>query len=249
MTINFILFYIVDSIDKSNSFKMELPEILIIAFIIFLWLLTIRKFIKQFERIRTTHYREIPYSYRTKKMNDNKIIIAKHETDSIIHAIPFKTTRSKSLPSDQYKDKNKANPSSVNSSPEKNRDEICGNNFQRKSISSHQLFNTNDSIGMKNSDSLSPIIIKFDSSPKKIGSMKFSTNAFNDNYSKPSFVYVKNETRDLINPFLIPPIVRRSLLDLHRRSAEHITIQMIQKDCKLNNDRAEKDDVFIESHV
>ena len=235
---------------------MEIPEILIIGVIIFLWLLSIKKFTKQFERIRTTHYREIPYSYHAKKIND-KITIVKHETDSIIHAASYKTSRSKSLPSDQYKiiddneTKNTAS-NSENSSPQyrKKDDKLQINKIklQRKSISNQQLFISNaqnSPLKSKNSDSLSPIIIEFDASPKKLGSISaFDTNS--------KYLY-SQQNRNLINPLLIPPVVRRSLLDLHRRSAEHLAMQMPQKEFSSyfhkSCDRVDKSDVFIESNV
>jgi hypothetical protein len=211
---------------------MEIPEILIIGVIILLWLLSIKKFTKQFERIRTTHYREIPYSYHATKINDNKITIVQHETDSIIHAATYKTSRSKSLPSDQYKiiddnetNKNKSSSNSENNSPQNKKNEL---KLKRISISNCAL----------KSDSLSPIVVEFDASPKKLGS-----------------ICTFNIKSNLINPLLIPPIVRRSLLDLHRRSAEHLAIQMPHRDYPIDTyfhkscDRVNKTEVLVESNV
>ena len=215
---------------------MEIPEIIIIALIIILWLLSIKKFIKQFERIRTTHYREIPYSYYSKKINDNKITIVKRETDSIIHIAPQKISRSRSLPSNQFQNKSISeknfdiNNKNTNNSPSTTHIQNSSNqiynsfNLKRKSISNNELCKQSSIsspfksliLNKKNADSLSPIIFEFDASPKKIVQSKDSN--LHENPTR--FLFSPN--KNLINPLLIPPIVRRSLLDLHRKSAEHL---------------------------
>ena len=69
----------------SNGYNIRLPEIIIIAFILLIWLLSLRKFTKSFEKIRTTHYREIPYKYRIKDVeNLNHVHIASNQKDGII---------------------------------------------------------------------------------------------------------------------------------------------------------------------
>lgn len=58
----------------TNGYFIRLPELIVIGFILMLWILALRKFFKNFDKIRTTHYREIPYKYRIKDPeNLNKV--------------------------------------------------------------------------------------------------------------------------------------------------------------------------------
>ncbi len=231
-----------NEVEKDTIYKMEIPEIIIIILIIFLWFLSIRKFTKQFERIRTTHYREIPYSYQSKTFNENKITIVKRETDSVIYAAQPKLTRSKSFPSDQINNSNSNNSGFKNNSKNCSTEAINYKEFtsnhsinnnvcRKKSTSNTQIYVAEYSTRplsktvKTTSGSLSPILVEFDCSPKKFNSGLISSTLNETNIHSN---YLMPINSNLINPSLIPPIVRRSLLDLHRRSVEHVTSSQIQ---------------------
>lgn len=69
----------------TNDYYIRLSEIIIIVFILILWILSLRKFFKHFEKIRTTHYREIPYKYRLKDPeNLSKVRVCRYPSQSVI---------------------------------------------------------------------------------------------------------------------------------------------------------------------
>lgn len=69
----------------SNDYYIRLSEVIIIVFILILWILSLRKFFKNFDKIRTTHYREIPYKYRVKDPeNLNKIRVCRYPSQGVI---------------------------------------------------------------------------------------------------------------------------------------------------------------------
>ena len=52
--------------DFSNGYPLTYSEILILLFMLCFWLFAVRKFITSFNKIRTTHYREINHKYKVK---------------------------------------------------------------------------------------------------------------------------------------------------------------------------------------
>ncbi len=69
----------------SDGYYLKLTEVLIIAGIILFWLMAIRKFTKNFDKIRTTHYREIPYKYKLKDVeNLSAVNVTPNSKDGVI---------------------------------------------------------------------------------------------------------------------------------------------------------------------
>lgn len=74
---------------RKTEFENEhgISEIVIIILIIFAWICSIIKFIKNFEMLSTTHYREIPYKMCQKDpANLGKIKICNDENECVIYA-------------------------------------------------------------------------------------------------------------------------------------------------------------------
>lgn len=69
----------------TNGYYIRVSEIFIIVFILLFWLLSLRKFTRNFDKIRTTHYREIPYKYKVKDVeNINNVNITSSAKDGVI---------------------------------------------------------------------------------------------------------------------------------------------------------------------
>lgn len=67
----------------SSGYNIRFSEILIIIGILIFWLIAVRKFSKSFDKIRTTHYREIPYKYKTKDLeNPTSLHSSQKETEA-----------------------------------------------------------------------------------------------------------------------------------------------------------------------
>lgn len=85
----------------SNEFSSEMrtPEICVIILILCLWVLSLRKLVKHFDKLSSTHYREIPYKYRLKDPeNIANIKIVNNQNESVIYSRdPVKSLRSKSI--------------------------------------------------------------------------------------------------------------------------------------------------------
>lgn len=179
------------AIDNFDLGKIDLAEIIIIVIILALWFLMIRKFIKKFDTIRTIHYREIPYSYHQKNLSEqNRNKVTKQEQETMIHISPLKEYRKSLGPLIIEKDDNDIN--------------LNGNNsFSLDYLNRRSVLN-------------SPSLINYKSSPRI-----FRQIAYNDEYVDRSSIGTDGTTRhgsmnNLIDPLLIPSIVRRSLLDLHK---------------------------------
>jgi hypothetical protein len=205
-------------IDNLEIGKMDITEIIIIFFILALWFLMVRKFIKKFETIRTTHYREIPYSYHQKNLSDqNRIKIIKQEQESMIHISPLKISR-KSI-----------GPLIV----EKNENELS---FDNNDV----ILTRNNSFSLDNINKLSvqnlSSIIKYNSSPRIVRQI-----AYNDEYIDRLSIGTDGtkhgSMNNLIDPLKIPSIVRRSLLDLHRGIEKQTNYRQKMK----QNDRTKSD--------
>lgn len=50
----------------SNGYYIRFWELVIVIFVIILWVLSLYRFIKHFDKLRITHHREIPYKLRQK---------------------------------------------------------------------------------------------------------------------------------------------------------------------------------------
>jgi len=90
-----------DSEMASNEFSTEMhtPEVLVIILILCLWVLSLRKLVKHFDKLRSTQYREIPYKYQLKDPeNIANVKIVNNQNESVIYSRdPVKSLRSKSI--------------------------------------------------------------------------------------------------------------------------------------------------------
>lgn len=90
-----------DSGLASNEFgtEMHTPEVVVIILILCLWVLSLRKLVKHFDKLRSTQYREIPYKYRLKDPeNIANVKIVNNQNESVIYSRdPIKSLRSKSI--------------------------------------------------------------------------------------------------------------------------------------------------------
>lgn len=69
----------------SEGYHIKITEVFIILGIILFWLMAIRKFTKNFDKIRTTHYREIPYKYKLKDVeNLDAVNVTSNQKDGVI---------------------------------------------------------------------------------------------------------------------------------------------------------------------
>lgn len=85
---------------SSNEFgtEMHMPELLVILLILCLWVLSLRKLVKHFDKLRSTTT-QIPYKYRLKDPeNIGSVKIVQATNDSVIYSRdPVKSLRSKSI--------------------------------------------------------------------------------------------------------------------------------------------------------
>lgn len=85
----------------SNEFSTEMhtPELIVIILILCLWVLSLRKLVKHFDKLSSTQYREIPYKYQLKDPeNIANIKIVNNQNESVIYSRdPIKSLRSKSI--------------------------------------------------------------------------------------------------------------------------------------------------------
>jgi hypothetical protein len=202
---------------------MGTTEIVIIVIIVAIWGLSIRKFIKKFERIRTTHYREIPYNFRFQQSNLNQLRIVKEE-EQIFPIEPIKVERSRSIISRDVKplsfDLAKAGVESKRSFNETfknhhknpcdrpNRPET---NMRFFDVDSHFKFDPMPS---------STLLLDMDTNPVRI--KKSAQVKSNQDLNSAVQEHLSTELNDTS---LIQAIVRRSLLDLHRKSMINISNQ------------------------
>ena len=184
---------------------MRLPELIVIMIILALWALSLRKFVKNFDKIRTTHYREIPYKYKDPQ-NINQIRVVKNQSESVI------------FPKDPLVKKSRSYLADLNKI----------SSYENESISSYQSKNLNFAEKKRNSESLASV------NSKKYLYMKNQTDDRRESLTleekrryyfktkrKPS---IKNRYKNsnLIDTSMLAPIIRRSLLDLHQKSVEHL---------------------------
>jgi len=172
--------------------------------------------IPEFERIRTTHYREMPYSYRRVLQDTSKIRIVKRETDGVVYLPTLSTlSRTRSYPSDIAEtcetEKKKANLK------------------VRNEVTNESSLNTTTKTEL-----IAPFVTQLNASPNKnlrrLSQSRLSELQFNAEFQN-------NKSLDLINPMLIPPLVRRSLLDLHQKSMDNLSIQ---KQCSFETSQHSK---------
>ena len=183
----------------SSGHTIRVFEIVLIFLILLLWLFSLRKFLKSFEKLRFTHYREITQKYRLyEPHNLNQVRVCRKQTDSVIYSRdPIKRLSLYPTTADEEKSalKIKMTKCKVINSNLKicEEDEVesgslgsCSNSSVADPHSQRQAINENK---IKKINSLEPL---------------------------------EKRSANFLDPNLVPSLVRSSLLDLHRRSAENL---------------------------
>lgn len=230
--------------ESSNEFtnEMHVPELMVILLIIVLWILSLRKLVKHFDKLRSTQYREIPYKYRMKDPeNLNHIKIVNNQNESVIYSRdPIKSLRSKSIAAC-------ANESGGSCS-------MSGASYRKGSTSFAKfstpfqefLHNSNETKRRKASEFYPRGSVLTESLEKSLfasNGKHLSTSLNNLNVSNGNMLPIKRSvdclgpgndrlkkahtqdnapTSNLLNPALLSPFIRRSLLDLHQKSVENL---------------------------
>ena len=185
-------------------------EIALIVVIILIWLYSLRKFLKKFEKLRFTHYskeKEISQKYRLHEPHNlNQVRVCRKPTDSVIYSRdPIK--RLSIYPTTQEEEKSTL----------------------KMKISKAKLISSDIRIYESNEDETNSIesltsVSKISSKDTKCNTKK-SEGKLKKNTSLEPFVKRSNNFLDP-NLMMIPSLVRTSLLDLHRRSVENLSIGM-----------------------
>lgn len=198
--------------DTPNEFTsgndMSRLEIFVIIIVLTLWVLSLRKFVKNFEKLRTTHYREIPYKYRLKDPeNINHVKIVNNQNESVIYSRdPIKSLRSKSL---AFEHDLSSPRCSLTLSDTKNNGNIIINESFLKPISA---------IRKEYSNSLNSINVKRIEQDQDFAYQNMNKNLL---FSTPRY---QNTDSNFLNPlYNLSPLIRQSLLDLHQKSVENLS--------------------------
>ena len=170
----------------SNGNTIRFTEFIVILFILFIWILSLRKLIKNFEKLRTTHYREIPYKYRIANQTNTKARAYEFQSDKTNS--PNKTTFR------QQNIANETNKKVVN---------FSGINDELQSKSILEI----NKIDQKEIEYIDTKVIQVDENENEHGYLP----------------KLNKKNSELINPaLLLSPLVRTSIIDLHRRSMENL---------------------------
>jgi hypothetical protein len=176
--------------DSPNEFSsgnsIRLTELIVIIFIIFIWILSLRKLVKNFEKLRTTRYREIPYKYQSNQINSKS-----RHYDFQNESVSKSTFRQLN-----HNETNKK----VNFNLNDKKNEL-------KSSSSLDL-NNFEAYQLKDIEFIDTKIV-------------LNTEVENETVSLKNTLNLTSES-ELINPSLLSPIIRTSLIDLHRKSMENL---------------------------
>ena len=99
----------------SSGYEVSRTELIVIMLILLLWILSLRKFVKNFEKIRTIHYREIPYKYKSKEPDNlSQVRVVKRPKEGVIYSKePVKCSRSRSFPLDSNSERGGASVTSL----------------------------------------------------------------------------------------------------------------------------------------
>lgn len=85
LTLRATKFEIENATEFTSGFNLRLAEVLVILFILMLWLLSLLKFMQHFNKIRITHYREIPYKYFLKDPeNLSQVRVCRYPSQGVI---------------------------------------------------------------------------------------------------------------------------------------------------------------------
>jgi hypothetical protein len=254
----------------TNGYDMKLPEIVIIVLILICWILSLRKFVKNFDKIRTTHYREIPYKYKIKDpQNINQVRAVDQQIEAVVYT---NDTAKMSL--------NGSNETSVDASAIRAEDAATALNGERlnrreynrmrrfndeKKYQSNtdlfsidleckrnRIYDKEQSLSLTNLDQLncdrnSDFDYGSDNQQARIYIRKPSSSfvdyseSISEQLALPKTSKLKRDSR-LLNPELISPLIKQSLLELHQKSIENIAAAAAAADQPMTNKRSNKKD-------
>jgi len=197
-----------DSPNEFSNGNYSFFEIALIIVILLLWLFSLRKFLKKFEKLRFTHYREITQKYRLHEpQNLNQVRVCRKQTDSVIYSRdPIKRLS--------------IYPTAVDDDKQTLKTKLSKAKLISSDIRIYES-NENDSISVESLNNFS----KFSSLDAKPSTKHRTESKLKKNTSLEPFVKRSNNFLDP-NVIMIPSLVRSSLLDLHRRSMENLSIGM-----------------------
>lgn len=190
----------------TSGYTMKPVEILVILFILVLWVLSLRKFFKTFGKLRTTHYHDVPYKYKLKDPhNISHIKVVNNQTESVIYSRdPIKSlqfnvchdnvqTQSNLVLPEFFR--NKISPGLVINKKIGSNSFSCLNTLEQQNINDYKYHFDVNGRCKKNSLSNGDIQMPLDF----------------------------DQSNQFLNPmYNLPPIVRKSLLDLHQKSIENL---------------------------
>lgn len=191
----------------TSGYNMKPVEILVILFVLVLWVLSLRKFFKTFGKLRTTHYRDVPYKYKLKDPhNINHIKVVNNQTESVIYS----RDPIKSLQVNMYQDNVQTQSSFV--SPELFRDKFSPGLIVNKKIGSNSFSCLNT---LEQQQNINDWKYHYDVN----GRCKKNSLSNGNIQMRVDF----DQSNQFLNPmYNLPPIVRKSLLDLHKKSIENL---------------------------
>ncbi|CAF0852176.1 unnamed protein product [Brachionus calyciflorus] len=206
----------------TSGYAMKPVEIVVIIFVLVLWILSLRKFYKTFDKLRTTHYIDVPYKYKIKDPHNlSHVKVVNNQTESVIYSRdPIKSLKIKLYPDEPslLQARSSSSPSEVDRNKFKNNDfylnrRIGSNSFSCLNMHENESIYDNrfhyDSCGNRKKNSLSNNNI--------LGVMGYSQ---------------EEDASKFLNPlYNLSPLIKKSLLDLHKKSIENLA----QTSTSINN--------------
>ncbi len=264
--------------------KMNGTEIFVICIILLLWVLSLWKLIRNFDKLSTTQYRQIPYKYKLKDpQNIGKVKIVNNSNDAVLYTRdPLKQLKARSIDDlttsitlkiDPIKLKNKRatlhnflfnnrkdSTASTSRQDESLEDEYrrVGENYSlnNANLDKYQIYvrqNSQNSSGcpggLRKNLSLTSLCevnereMRRKASSTKRHSLKehdvhlITINQYNnsDNNQNRGQIYKQSS---LLDPNLLSPLVRRSLLDLHQKSVENVRTRLSSENSSIKKDES-----------
>ncbi|RNA16819.1 hypothetical protein BpHYR1_027897 [Brachionus plicatilis] len=191
----------------TSGYAMKPVEIFVILFVLVLWVLSLRKFFKTFGKLRTTHYRDVPYKYKLKDPeNINHIKVVNNQTESVIYS----RDPIKSLQFNLYHENSLPRTSSV--VPEPFVGEISPALTLNRKIGSNSF----SCLNMYENEQSNESQYHYD-----VNGVRKKNSLSNGNIQMGVDLDQNNQ---FLNPlYNLSPIVRKSLLDLHKKSIENLS--------------------------
>jgi len=261
-------FEIENATEFTSGFNLRLSEVLVILFILMLWLLSLLKFMQHFNKIRITHYREIPYKYFLKDPeNLSQVRVCRYPSQGVIFTNDpvalVSQTRQYSMCSDLLMTPKHSLTIRANSQDDslmKQKrfsklnmvrsivisevdDEIINNNNNNKSISEKNkgsidtinYIDNDESMYLQQQNSSNPTPPS-SSPPPPPPRSKIQIHHLDDSNLNESIYHrtvdqrrrlfrnsiLVNRKHFNIDHLSVSPIIKKSIIDLHRRSIENI---------------------------